>query len=104
MRIGRTLLAAASAVMLASIGLANAQTNVPGTQALDSVDKNLAKDPDNRGLETAQQRIERNQKRHALHKAAMAKHEEKVEHLEKVDHMEKVDRPERPAHPDRPGR
>ncbi len=103
MRIGRTLLAAASAVMLASIGLANAQTNVPGTQALDSVDKNLARDPDNRGLETAQQRIERNQKRHALHKAEMAKHEEKAD-IEKVDHMEKVDRPERPAHPDRPGR
>ena len=37
MRIGRTLLAAASVAMLASIGMANAQTKVPGTQALDSV-------------------------------------------------------------------
>jgi hypothetical protein len=92
MRIGRTLLAAASVAMLASIGMANAQTKVPGTQALDSVDKNLAKDPDNRGLQTAQSRIERNQKRHALHKA------------EKAEHAEKTDRPDRPAHPDRAGR
>ena len=110
MRIGRILLAAASVVMLAGIGVANAGTNTPGTQALDSIDKNLAKDPDNRGLENAQDRIERNQKRHAAHKAAMAERAEKAEHMEKaeraekVEHVEKVDRPERPQHPDRPGR
>ncbi len=83
MRINRTLLAAASAVMLATIGVANAQTNVPGAQALGSVDKNLAKDPDNRGLKNAQNRIERNQKRHALHKAEMAEHAEKTDHPER---------------------
>jgi hypothetical protein len=108
MRIGRTLLAAASAVMLAGIGSANAQTNVPGAKALDSIDKNLAKDPDNRGLANARDRIERNQKRHALHKADKAEDKaeraEKAEKMEKVEHVEKVDRPERPAHPDRPGR
>ena len=104
MRIGRTLLAAASVVMLATIGMANAaETNVPGTQALDSVDKNLAKDPDNRGLENAQDRIERNQTRHAAHKAAMKARAEKAERIEKAERVEKAERPERPEHPDRPG-
>jgi hypothetical protein len=107
MRIGRTLLAAASAIMLAGIGIAHAQTNVPGAKGLDSVEKNLGKDPGNPGLENAQERIGDNQKRHALHKAAMTKHAEKAEKAEKVEKVEKAekaDRPERPAHPDRPGR
>jgi hypothetical protein len=100
MRIGRILLAAASVVILTGIGPANAGTSTPGTQGLDSVDKNLAKDPDNRGLENAQDRIERNQARHAAHEAAMA---DRPERAERVEHVEKVDRPERPEHPDRPG-
>jgi hypothetical protein len=108
MRIGRTVLAAASAIMLASIGMAHAQTNVPGAKGLDSVDKNLdknlAKNPDNRGLENAQDRIQRNEQRRALDKAAKTKHAEKAEKVDKVEKVAKADRPERPAHPDRPGR
>jgi hypothetical protein len=103
MRIGRTVLAAASAIMLASIGMAHAQTNVPGAKGLDSVDKNLAKNPENSGLENAQDRIQRNEQRRAA-KTKHAEKAEKVEKVEKVDKVAKADRPERPAHPDRPGR
>lgn len=92
MRFGRTLLAVAAASLLATIGIANAETKTPSAQGLDSVDKNLAKQPDNRGLKNAQTRIEANQKRHALHKAAVA------------ERVEKPARPERPDHPERPGR
>lgn len=94
MKIGNTMLAVAGAVLLGSIGIANAQTTAPATQGLKSVDKNLAKDKDgdsdNKGLLNAQQRIERNQKRHALDKAEVAER--------------KADRPERPMRPERAGR
>lgn len=92
MRIGRTLLAAAAAVTLATLGTANAQTTTPATQGLDSVDKNLKRDPDNRGLKNAQQRIEANQKRFAEHKA------------DRVQKAERIERPERPDRPERGGR
>ncbi len=82
--------------MLAAIA-ANAQTadpqNVPGNQALQSIDKNIAKDKDadNRGLLNAKKRIEANQARRELRDA-------------KVDKVDKIDKPDRPDHPDKPGR
>lgn len=98
MKISSKLMAAVAGVLLfGSIGLASAQTTTPSSQGLTSVQKNLAKDKDgdgdSKGLLTAQQRIERNQKRHALHKAEVAER--------KADRPE---RPMRPEHPERPGR
>ncbi len=93
MKIANTLvIAAAGAVLLGAGTLANAQTATPSSQGLSSVEKNLAKDTDNdnKGLRTAQQRIERNEKRHALRKAALADR--------------KADRAERPTRPERAGR
>ena len=68
---------------------------MPATQGLDSVDKNLKRDPDNRGLSNAQTHIEANQKRFAEHET------DKADRVEKV---ERVERPERPDRPERPGR
>ncbi len=91
---GKLLVAAAGAVLLGGFGLANAQTATPSSQGLTSVDKNLAKDKDgdsdNKGLLNAQRRIERNQKRHALHEQELAER--------------KADRPEHPMRPERPER
>jgi len=97
MRIKRTLLGAVSVVGMLGAIAANAQTadpqNVPGNQALQSIDKNIAKDKDadNRGLPNAKKRIEANQARRELHDA-------------KVERVDKVDKPDRPDHPERPGR
>ncbi len=95
MRIAGTFAAlAAGAVLFGTVGLANAQTATPSSQGLKSVEKNIAKDKDgdsdNKGLLNAQKRIERNQKRRALHKAELAER--------------KADRPERPTRPERAGR
>jgi hypothetical protein len=92
MSIGRTLLAAVAAVTLATLGIANAQMTAPATQGLDSVDKNLKRDPDNRGLQNAQRRIETNQERFAEHKT------------EQAERMDRAERPERPERPERAGR
>ncbi len=98
MRIASTFAAlAAGAVLFGTVAPANAQTATPSSQGLTSVDKNLAKDKDgdsdNKGLLTAQQRIERNQKRHALHEEELAERK-----------ADRPDRPLRPEHPERPGR
>lgn len=108
MRLKRTLLGTVSAVgILAAIGAANAQTadpkNVPGDQGLSSVEKNLAKDPDNRGLQNAKQRIEDNQADRAARKTAKTDRD-KVARAEKAERVEKADRPEKPERPDRPER
>ena len=89
MIIGKTLLAAAAVILLGSIGISNAQTTAPATQGLTSIDKNLAKDPDNRGLENAQDRHERNQLRQETREKADR------------DHVARLERPERPDRPER---
>ncbi len=65
-------------------------TSGPMSQGLNSVDKNLAKDPDNKGLQTAQERLIRNRA-------------EKTERLERVERAERVERPE-VERPEREGR
>jgi hypothetical protein len=92
MRLKRTLLGTVSAVgMLGAIGAAYAQTadqkNVPGTQALQSIDRNLQKDADqdNAGLKNAQTRIKDNQ-------------------ADRATRVDKADRPQRPDRPERAGR
>ena len=96
MNIKAKLLATTSAaLLLGMVGVAKAadtDTKEPGDQALTSINKNLQKDPDNRGLLTAKQRIERNQARQEARETADR------------DNMLRPDRPARPDRPEHPGR
>lgn len=75
----------------------------PGSQGLTSVDKNLTRDPDNRGLTNAQQRIEDNIQDRKDRKAGKADRDDNTG-AEKAERPEKADRPDRPDHPERAGR
>lgn len=95
-------------------------TKEPISQGITSVDKNLAKDPGNKGLQTAAQKLDANQQRieeKRAEKAAKradkrqdAKHKSakhKTMHTDKASGHEKMERPEKAARPDkveRPGR
>ena len=96
MGIKAKLLAAVSAMLLLGIAgsaaAADTGSKEPGDQGLTSIDKNLRKDPDNRGLENAQDRHERNQLRQETREKADR------------DHVARLERPERPERPDRPER
>ena len=111
------LAASCAAIVLGAVGIAKADdkttTNVPGSQGLNSVDKNLARDPDNRGLTNARERIEDNiqdrkdRKADKAHKAAHAKDKVRHDRDDKGMRAEKAERPDkanRPDHPERPGR
>jgi len=82
----------------------------PGSQGLTSVDKNLTRDPDNRGLTNAQQRIEDNIQDRKDRKAGKADRDDNTgaeddnTGAEKAERPEKADRPDRPDHPERAGR
>jgi len=52
----------------------------PGAQAIESVDKNLEKNSDNKGLKNAQQQLVKNKEKHA---------EKHAEHQTHGEHMEK---------------
>ena len=111
-----------AALLFTSISAAHAATpNQPVSQGEASVNKNLAKDPDNKGLQNAAQQLETNEARIAAKReAANKKNEtrqtvknkeeirernraERREH-EMVEHPEKPERFERPEKPERPGR
>ncbi len=112
----------ATALLLASISVAHAETtNQPVAQGEASVDKNLSKDADNKGLQTADKRLEANEAKIAEKRAEADKREdaknknkkeEKHEHMEKHDHdkmervakVDKIDKIERPARIERPGK
>lgn len=111
---------------------ADTDAKQPLDQAVKSVDKNLAKDPDNKGLQNAAGRLQTNKERHdkkraekdARHKAKVAEKDAKrqakmneraeknpehrdAERTEKMEHMEKSSRPEkmeRPEKAERPGK
>ncbi len=101
----------ATALLLASISVAHAETaNQPVSQGAASVNKNLSKDPDNKGLQNASEQLKENEAKVAEKRATAkktsddAKHkrnrEEKHEHTEKTNHdtmMERPTKPERPA-------
>ncbi len=86
-------------------------THVPLSQGVTSVNSNLAKDPDNKGLQNASEKLEANQTRIAEKRADQAEKREdtkhkakhtdkksdhqKVEHPDKVEHPEKAERPAR---------
>ncbi len=102
----KLLAAACAAVLFGAVGVADADdktpSNAPGTQGLDSVDKNLKRDPNNRGLENAQQRIEDNIKDREQRKAARSDRDHKTKHKARRDHDGKA--ASRPERPERAGR
>lgn len=99
---------------------ADPATKQPLDQAIKSVDKNLVKDPDNKGLQNAAGRLQTNKERHekkraekeARHKAKIAKkearHQAKInKRAEKMsDHREaeRAERMGRPEMAERPGK
>ena len=83
------------------VGAAYAQTSTkpsddktPATQGAASVEKNLERDPDNKGLENASRRIKRNQERFA------DRHDNRVDRRDD-DRVERAERPERGERPER---
>jgi hypothetical protein len=99
----------ATALLLASITVAHAETTKqPVAQGAASVDKNLSKDPDNKGLQNASEQLQDNKAKvadkrsEADKKADAAKHKkdkkDKKEHVEKAGH-EKMDHPDKMEHP-----
>ncbi len=97
----------AIALLIASVSVAYAQTPpaqtppAPAAQGDASVDKNLSKNPNNKGLQNADQKVEANEAKAAA-KRAEAKEERKEMHKknrreEKHERMEREERMERPA-------
>ena len=115
MRNVNLLIALGSAVFLASSVHAQtaggsdsgSQPKAPLSQASESVAKNLARDPDNRGLQNAAQRIADNQARLAQKRAEQE--ERRAEGMERgiergMDARDARANLERPVRLDRPGR
>lgn len=99
-------------VLLAAASVAHAQTpptapKLPGDQGVTSVDKNLAKDPDNKGLQNADEQLRKNKAKHAEQlKKRTEKQEEKMEKKsgraeshETMERAGKVERVEKMEHP-----
>lgn len=90
-----------------------ANNTKPLDQAMDSIDKNLAKDIDNKGLQNAKEHLATNQKRqeandakHTEMKNEKTEHpakpekvekSEKAEKAEKMEKVEKIEKFERPV-------
>lgn len=90
-------------------------TNVPMEQAFISVNRNIAKNPDNEGLRNANERLQENERRQAdrgRNHAPGQQQVERVERVERPDRIERVDiatraeiaRVHRPDRPQRNGR
>lgn len=113
----------ATALLFASVAVAHAETtNQPVAQGAASVEKNLRKNPDNKGLQNASEQLKENEAKIAEKRAEAdktsddAKHKKnkkgkqdrkvKHEHIEKSGHdkMERSEKGERPAKIERPGR
>lgn len=92
----------------------------PMTQAVRSLDKNIDKNPDVRGLQNAARRVLENIDRFEAKRAAKGRSRsvknkqsqdrdriertESIQKPERVERVERVARPERPERPDRPDR
>ncbi len=61
----------------------------PLSQGLSSVEKNLARDPDNQGLQNAQQRLQANQLRQETHRVTV---DQRID----AARLNRVERPTRP--------
>jgi hypothetical protein len=102
-------------VLLASSAVAQAQTSaVPITQGAASVNKNLSKDPDNKGLQNASRQLQENQVKQAEKRTEQEKKQEmkkeahternevrheKVEHPAKIEHPARIEHPAKIEHP-----
>jgi hypothetical protein len=64
----------------------------PLSQGISSVNKNLERQPDNKGLQNAAERLRENRERQEARRA---------EHVERVARVERVERPERPERPEK---
>ena len=92
-----------SAVILFAVAtVAHAQTatitpKLPGDQGAASVDKNLAKDPNNKGLQNADEQLKKNKEKHAEQMEKRSeKHEDKIEKKsERTENHDKIERPEK---------
>jgi Skp family chaperone for outer membrane proteins len=95
-------------ILLAAASAAHAQTpaatpKLPGDQGAASVDKNLAKDPDNKGLLNADEQLtkhaEQMKKRTEKHDDQMEKKTERSGNHEKMERAGKIERPEKMERP-----
>jgi hypothetical protein len=78
---------------------------MPMTQGAASVDKNLERDPDNKGLKNAGNRIKRNQERFEDRRDKRAdRREDRVERAERAERPERAEHAERPDRAERSGR
>ena len=107
-----------AALLFASVSVAHAETaNQPVTQGEASVDKNLNKNKDNKGLQNADQRLEANQAKIAAKRADAdktadtakqkknkAERHERMENHERMEKMERMEKVERPDRIERPGK
>lgn len=101
-------------ILLASASVALAETTHPApiTQGVASVNKNLVKDPDNKGLLNASEQLKENQlkqaeKRTEQSRKRVARSERKEERHKRMERSEKMERhemTERPAKIERPGK
>ncbi len=78
-------------------------TKAPLEQAEKSVGDNLAKDTDNKGLQTAAKHIEANETRIAEKRAEMAE-KHSVDRSERAERPERTERPEVAERPESAGR
>jgi hypothetical protein len=74
---------------------------MPMTQGAASVDKNLERDPDNKGLKNASNRIKRNQDRFEDRRDMR---EDRAERAERAERPERAEHAERPDRAERSGR
>jgi len=98
-----------ASVFVLLFGVANAQstsdstsTRKPLDQGISSVEKNLEKNPDNKGLRNAKERLQENQERFEARKAERA--ERLAQRPDRPERAERAERPERPERADRGGR
>lgn len=96
-----------SALLLASASIAQAQTTppakVPGDQGIASVNKNLEKNPDNKGLQNASEHLKKNREKHQEQMKKREDHKEmKGEH--RAGSGERHGNMSRPEKPGRPGK
>ena len=100
------LLAAGSSFADETSTTAPAQ-KLPGDQGLASVNKNLEKNPENKGLQNASEQLKRNQLKHAEHmeKRAEKREEHRVKKAERAEkHAQHHEAMGRPAKIERPGK
>lgn len=76
----------------ASFAADEVDTKTPLSQSTQSVNKNLARDPDNKGLTNASKRLETNDEKIEAHKDALK---------DKATRVEKIERPQKPERPEK---